>query len=97
MPDELKNKAQFINDCAAKFFKPGVITFVVNFDMGDLLLMMTNFEIQKPGLQVLLMVTQAEFQKWGLDDRPSNMDCCIHQGAPTKTMMQKLGIIERGQ
>jgi hypothetical protein len=90
LPENLKNEAYFIELSAGKFFKPGVISFVANFDLGDLLIMTTNFEIHKPDLKILIVVTRADFEKWQLADRADNIECCIHEGCPNKSMMEKL-------
>ncbi|MBC7766796.1 hypothetical protein H7Y21_02280 [Arenimonas sp.] len=93
LPHELQNEAQFIEASIGKILKPGVITLMVNFDIGDLFLLMSILECKKPDLRVLLVVTREEFDKSRLADRPANIDCCIHRGAPTKEIMEKLGMI----
>lgn len=92
-----KNEAFFIELFKDKIFKPGIVTFIANFDMGDLLLIMTQFEIHKPDLKVLLVITKSEFQKWHLSDRSQNIDCCVHEGVPSKSMMDMLGLIGKDQ
>jgi hypothetical protein len=93
LPDNFKNETYFIETSKDKFFKPGVISFVVNFDLGDLLIINTNFQLHKPDLRILLMVTDSQFKKWGMEDRLENIDCCIHQDAVNQSMMDKLHLI----
>lgn len=93
--DAQKNESFFIDLFKNKIFKPGVVTFVANFDMNDLTLMMENFQIHKPDLKALLVITEKESSKWNMAERPDGVDCCLHNGAPNKGMMERLGMIAK--
>lgn len=87
---EEMTEAFFIKQSTAMFFKAGVIVFVTNFDMNDFIILMTNFKEQKSDIHVLLLVTRSQFNIWGLEDRDENVDCCVHEHSPTKSIMEKL-------
>ena len=88
--DDQKNKIFFIDLFKNKIFKPGIITFIANFDIIDLSLMMTQFEVHKSDLKVLLIVIESEFEKWKSDEKVKNIDYCIHKEFSNKCIMEKL-------
>ncbi len=95
LPEEM-NEAFFTKQSQAMFFKPGVVVFVVNFDLNDFFLLMTNFEELRSDLRVLLLVSKSQFDTWRLGERAQNVDCCIHQDVPNKSIMDKLLLINKG-
>jgi len=88
--DTEKNKTFFIEQAKFKFFSPGAVVFVVNFDMNDFYLLMSAFERIKPDIKVLLLIDEDQFKELNLGDRAQNIDCIRHHDVVSKSMMHAL-------
>ncbi len=94
LPEE-KNEIFFIEQFKNIIFKPGVVTFVYNLDMGDIFILVNSCQANSPNSKVFLIITKSQFDDWNLMERPQCVDCCIHTGSTNKSMMDKLGMIRK--